>query len=379
MRILFIFIALCAAQYSQAQINFNTSSWEELLTEAATQNKLIYVDAYTTWCGPCKMMKKNTFPNPAVGTFFNANFINAQIDMEKGEGPGLAKKYGVMAYPTHLVIDGNGRLIHRGLGYMEADDFLEFGHKAIDPQYQLAALNDKYAAGERSDEFLNRYFTTLIDISDPSGEKIAGDYFATHPDLSSPLAMQLLMSFGIEPSSSNHSYLLKNKEKLTQKYQTEFLSSLAFYYYVQGVNDKQSTDRIIKNLATAYPAEKDILAFYVNYRDAQRSKDLKRSEQILSGYLTKGNYERFSSSELNSYAWFMFENSTDKKALKQATEWAQESVRKKSEFANNDTVANLYFKSGNKKQAKKYAEIAIKLGKAAGEDTSSTEELLKKL
>ena len=58
MRILFIFIALCAAQYSQAQINFNTSSWEELLTEAATQNKLIYVDAYTTWCGPCKMMKK---------------------------------------------------------------------------------------------------------------------------------------------------------------------------------------------------------------------------------------------------------------------------------------------------------------------------------
>ena len=43
---------------------------------AKAQNKLIFIDAYTTWCGPCKLMAKTVFTEKEVGDFYNSNFIN---------------------------------------------------------------------------------------------------------------------------------------------------------------------------------------------------------------------------------------------------------------------------------------------------------------
>src|SRR6185503_10815231 len=98
-----------------------------LLARAKKEKKMIMVDAFTTWCGPCKWMAKNIFPNDTVAEFYNKNFINAKIDMEKGEGPDLAKKYEVGCYPTFLFIDGNGQLIHRQSGGGEVKSFIQLG------------------------------------------------------------------------------------------------------------------------------------------------------------------------------------------------------------------------------------------------------------
>ena len=76
-------------------IQFETSSWKEVLQKAKQENKLIFVDLYTTWCGPCKKMAAETFPQQVVGDYFNKNFVNYKIDAEKGEGPELAGKYEV--------------------------------------------------------------------------------------------------------------------------------------------------------------------------------------------------------------------------------------------------------------------------------------------
>ncbi|GAH00631.1 unnamed protein product, partial [marine sediment metagenome] len=67
-------------------INFNVHSFEEAIKTAKAENKLIFVDAYTTWCGPCKWMSKNVFTEGKVGDYFNESFVNVKIDMEKGEG-----------------------------------------------------------------------------------------------------------------------------------------------------------------------------------------------------------------------------------------------------------------------------------------------------
>lgn len=377
--ILFLFLLIFSTgAYSQG-IAFNESSIEELMTLAREQNKLIYIDAYTSWCGPCKLMKKNTFTDKSVGRFFNEHFINTAIDMEKGEGPELAKKYGVMAYPTHLVIDGNGKIMHRGLGYMDAEDFMIFGTNANDPEKRLGTLDEKYAQGNRDEPFLKEYINALAEANDPRGEEVANTYLATQTDLTTPAHLQLLYNYGMNPSSPNHKYVLANKEKLTEKYQTGFLSGLAFAYYAQGVKERKTTPEAIKRITEAYPAEKKILEFYIKSMDYERIQDKANYEKTLSAFLTKGVYERFSSNELNQFAWTIFENSDNKKVLKQALDWSLESVRKHSEYANNDTVANLYLATGDKKNARIYAEKAIQLGKAAGEDTSSTEDLLKKL
>ncbi|MFT4973461.1 MAG: thiol:disulfide interchange protein, partial [Saprospiraceae bacterium] len=120
-------------------IKFSTKSWAEMLTEAKADNKLIFVDAYAKWCGPCKTMSKKVFPVKKVGDFFNAQFVNAKIDMEKGEGPKLAKQYHVRAYPTFLFVDGDGKVVHRSIGYHNPDQLLELGSAASNPMMQLSS------------------------------------------------------------------------------------------------------------------------------------------------------------------------------------------------------------------------------------------------
>ena len=98
----YILILLCCffstTMYGQNRsIEFREGSWEEMLKEARKEKKMIFVDCYASWCGPCKMLAKNIFTQDSVADFYNDNFVCFQIDMEKGEGPALAKKYGVAA------------------------------------------------------------------------------------------------------------------------------------------------------------------------------------------------------------------------------------------------------------------------------------------
>lgn len=111
-------------------IVFTEGSWKEVLAKAKKENKLIFVDAYTTWCRPCIMMAKNVFTLNPVAEYYNTNFINITMDMEKGDGPALVKKYKIRAYPDFLWIDGDGNVVHRKGGYQEPDVFIATGMEA---------------------------------------------------------------------------------------------------------------------------------------------------------------------------------------------------------------------------------------------------------
>lgn len=100
----------------EAGIHFESLSFDEAIQKAKKENKLIFLDAYAVWCGPCKMMDRTTFKSEEVGKVFNKNFINIKIDMEKGEGPNIAKKYQVRAYPTMMLINAEGKVEKRILG-----------------------------------------------------------------------------------------------------------------------------------------------------------------------------------------------------------------------------------------------------------------------
>ena len=114
-----------------AQIDFKRGNWKDVLAEAKARHKLIFVDIYTDWCGPCKMLNNSTFKDVKAGEFFNANFVNIKIDMEKGEGPAFAMKYSVRAYPTLLFINAKGEVVHKTLGYKDADMLTEEGKIAL--------------------------------------------------------------------------------------------------------------------------------------------------------------------------------------------------------------------------------------------------------
>ncbi len=115
-----------------AGITFKKKSFEEAKKEAKKSGKLIFIDAYTDWCGPCKRMAATSFKDPKVGEMFNKNFINLKIEMEKDkDGPELARKYRVVAYPTLLIIDGNGKLVKQSVGMKSSDQLIALAKSVL--------------------------------------------------------------------------------------------------------------------------------------------------------------------------------------------------------------------------------------------------------
>lgn len=116
---------------SKEEIIFTEGSWSKALKMAEAEGKYIFVDAYATWCGPCKKMKATSFKDKKVAAFFNKNFINLAIDMEKGEGPALADQWGVEVFPTLYIFDAKGNLVLATEGFMNANQLINFAKKAV--------------------------------------------------------------------------------------------------------------------------------------------------------------------------------------------------------------------------------------------------------
>lgn len=148
---------------AQAAIQFlNQPEWEEVLKEAQRTHKVIFLDAYTTWCGPCKRMEKEVFSRKAEADYFNRHFLNVKFDMERGQGRELRKRYGVKVFPTYLFIHPDGQVLHRIVGAHTADGvFLNSAKKALTMNGYLSALEVRYQRGERNPKFMLEYLDAL--------------------------------------------------------------------------------------------------------------------------------------------------------------------------------------------------------------------------
>lgn len=104
----------------KADIRFLENSLSVAMQQAKAQQKIIFVDAFTVWCVPCKQLRKTTFKDPELAAYFNNNFINVSLDAEKGEGIPFAARYSLKGYPTLYFINAEGELIAKNEGLINA-------------------------------------------------------------------------------------------------------------------------------------------------------------------------------------------------------------------------------------------------------------------
>lgn len=102
---------------------FFKGTFAQALAKAKKENKKLMVDCYTLWCGPCRHMAKNVFPDENLGKYMNANFVCIQLDMEHGEGPELNKTFNIEAYPTFIFFDAEGKEMNRFEGMCMQNEF----------------------------------------------------------------------------------------------------------------------------------------------------------------------------------------------------------------------------------------------------------------
>lgn len=177
-------VLICTTAGAQG-IVFQEGFLSETLVEAKSQGKLVFIDVYTSWCGPCKMMSSEIFPQQEIGDFFNANFINFKADAEKSEdGRHIAKTYNVTAYPTFLFVNGDGELVYRFLGAKSLEGLIREGEKAVSAQQvypELKKYEKQYHDGDRNMDFLAGYATVMA-ASGLDASAVLIDYLAQVDD-----------------------------------------------------------------------------------------------------------------------------------------------------------------------------------------------------
>jgi len=145
----------------ERSINFIEGEFSDALELAKKSEKNIFFDAYTTWCGPCKFMSKNVFTVNRVADFVNEDFVSIKVDMEKGEGIELTKKYKISAYPTFLLLDYNGNELHRIVGGSQPDDFIKKIQQGLGDN-SLSNMEQRYIKGENEPSFVLEYIEGLL-------------------------------------------------------------------------------------------------------------------------------------------------------------------------------------------------------------------------
>ncbi|MGN7819855.1 thioredoxin family protein [Chitinophaga sp. 22536] len=270
---------------AQEEIAFNNAAWQATLDQAAKENKLVFLDCYTSWCSPCKWMEKNVFNVPAVYNYYNQHFINTKLDMEKGEGIELRSKYNVQSFPTYLFINSKGEVIHRTGSRMSVEEFLEEAHMATDPDRSMSSLTARYNAGERSVPFLLNYYMAVNRSDRRTAEKI-GEEISTKindADLNSPLGWKVIKNIARSGDDRLGKYYLVN--------QAQFAS-----YAGQEERDAL-TDRLISS--TLYPKiyASDEKGFFEGLQHFKQSKSPGRQKQAVmleaEWYQQQGNAKAY--------------------------------------------------------------------------------------
>lgn len=220
MRKCFLIIGLLAVAISAgAQINFREGGFDEALEAAKTESKLVFMDCYTVWCGPCKRLASEVFSQKEAGDYFNSRFVSLKMDMEKGEGVALRKKYDVNAYPTLLVLDANGELLCRYAGYLEVDKLIEFAENGTKGG-GLVEMHKRYAAGERSIDFIGDYLA-LLDDAAMSGtlRTVADDFLKDKADavMADTSVYRIFRSY-VNPSYAVFRPVYARKAELVKRY-----------------------------------------------------------------------------------------------------------------------------------------------------------------
>ena len=200
-------------------VYFEDLTFEQALEKEKQQRKMLFIDCYTSWCGPCKYMTTTIFPKEEMGDFMNKNFVCVKYDMEKGEGPELAKKFGVRAFPTFIMLKPDGSLQHRMVGGGEAEQFIERVKEGMDDTKAFGPLQAKYDAGNRDKAFLANYANALISTYSADAGKVARELYQSLSDDEkvNETYWFLFENPELAPEGSEAAnYLLANRERFNQ-------------------------------------------------------------------------------------------------------------------------------------------------------------------
>ena len=381
-------------------------SWEQIIEKAKNQNKYIFVDAYTTWCAPCRLMDKEIFPQESVGVFFNQNFINVkvQIDVTKNDNEEIkswydqakvfAKEYQINQFPTFLIFNANGKLVNKLMGGKNvAQDFIEVVKTAIEPTNQFYALKSKYEAGDSSAVLVINMLNAALKVLEFEFVKQQGNiYLSKQKNL---LSEENINIIGVATSESTHPGFkvlminiaevnavlgsVKRKELVMNAAINEVVVPYlrnggkmiklegGMIYSTGDLISIPNWDLLKEKLNTSYPDFADEIVMVAKPMYFEWKQDLISYTNAVNTYVL--NYgKEILNEKLKSYSLPLLSKSNSTNDLKSATSWVNLALR--GEDKQNPyfkfQIAALNYKMGEKAIAIKELESAIAIFETKG-------------
>lgn len=400
--LLLAFLSISFLNFAQGPntegMNFeHLPSWKDVLAKAKQENKMVFLDCYTTWCGPCKVMSAQVFTKKEVGDFYNANFINAKVQLDTTakddehvkrwyqDGHDIAKQYKVRAFPTYLIFNSQGEIVHRFVGSMPPAEFIAAGKEILNPDNQYYTQIKKYEAGDKSPATLLRIVELAQKAYDDAAlQKYSEEYLATQSNLYTKENLTLLYSLTNSTDDKGFGIALNEQEKADKILEKPGASAAV-------------VKRIVLNQEFVKLLRKDGDIDFTEYDKMLNEKYPKQAKNIsdfskMYYYRRKKNWDEFvkyadevvkegdtSPGNLNDYAWTVFENVTDKALLEKAANWSKESLKKDDNATFIDTHANLLYKLGKVKEAIAEEKRAMEVAKKTGGDVKWCEDTIAKM
>ncbi|MCX6280777.1 MAG: thioredoxin family protein [Bacteroidetes bacterium] len=367
-------------------IAFSDKPFSEIQTMAKNENKLIFIDAYASWCGPCKWMSANIFTNDTVADFYNKNFICAKYDMEKGEGVRLSRQYEVMAYPTLLFINSAGELVHLKVGAAKSiPEYIELGITAMDPNECYAAYLKRYSKGENTPSFMYHYLKLLSDAYRPVDVPL-NKYLSAQKeaDLVSNTNWKILFSFCNNMDSREFRYLLAHQQEFTSMHGKDSVNAKLYNVYFKALLDLGRSDKmpdssyslLKRRISNSGYSGAGKVIFDADLYLCQMQGDVQKLIDI--AYRDLDKYYHDDPVMLSELASLVHDYSKDKEYLEKASLWLKRSVELKPGIENNQTCAALLYDLGRKEEAIKYCKDALIIARKQNVSSEPIEQDLKK-
>jgi thiol-disulfide isomerase/thioredoxin len=363
---------LIFAQDLETGIQFFKGSFEDAKEKARVEGKLIFVDAYAVWCGPCKRMSSSVFPNEEVGQVYNAVYVSMKIDMEKPMGRAFGQNYPVSAYPTLFYLDADGNILEKVVGGRSVEDFIllgkKFSSKASPGGKNYAKL---YEEGDRSAETVYNYISRL-NKTGKNSLSIVNEFLKTQQDWKSEWPLRILFEGTTEADSKIFDLFIQHQKELEKFYTREEIVDRAI---------EASRRTVLKAAEFEYPTllqtakEKVKTNFPKEYKSFQIEAELMYAaeNQDSKAFIKHMNEveKGIQSAErlriMARIADIKFPNNTIIRT--KAITWLEKALKQEESSESWFYLAKMYLKNENKSAAAAAAQRALKIAEDKKENT----------
>ncbi|MBO6515395.1 MAG: thioredoxin family protein [Bacteroidia bacterium] len=376
---LFLVVGCTLKTHAQEASLVITKDVEEARQVASSTGKLILIDFYTDWCGPCKKFDKGLSLDTAMQRTIGKNYVMLKHNPEKDLVP-LGFKYHIYSFPTMVVVSNDfqyvGKLYGGKIKIDQPSDLISFLEKSVERastskfRRGYSTDFDTTSALYRSYRRIKRADTTLV-IEGLKTESRFTEYYLgllTHGAVLGTLKPNNIDFF----TSNRNTY----SDLFGEEHVDYVLRLVQYDLYVAAI--KKGSSELWKK-ANAF-GKTYLSDSYDRIREAYKLDYLiaKKDWKSVKDHLTK-TVDKSDPDEVNNCAWTLYMKCDDRELLELAVSWMNDVLKGNENYARVDTYGRLLYKLGHYQEAKTVIEKSIEYAKREKMDHASNDKLLEEI